>query len=119
MPKRRILFPSDEDHRTDYDEEDNHERGECTTEQDRGPDRARQLSPEFALSGARRIRVLPQAFPPSGLVQRPIVQFLTAASAGLLGEMSRLLNQAAELAIRDHSERILLQHLEQAAYEHA
>jgi hypothetical protein len=56
---------------------------------------------------------------PSDLVQRPIVQFLISASGGLLGEVSRLLTQAAEQAIQDHSERSLLQHLKHAAYEHA
>lgn len=51
----------------------------------------------------------------SQLDQRPIVQFLLAASAGLTGEVSRLLTAAAELAIRDRSERISLELLEHAA----
>ena len=50
----------------------------------------------------------------SDLVQRPIVQYLVAASGSLLGEVSRMLNTAAEQAIRDGSERVSLQHLEQA-----
>lgn len=41
-----------------------------------------------------------------------------SASGGLLGEVSRLLTQAAEQAIHDNSEWISLEHLE-AAYEHA
>jgi len=49
---------------------------------------------------------------PSHLDQRLIAQFLLAASDGLTGEVSRLLNTAAELAIRDRSESISLGHLE-------
>ena len=49
------------------------------------------------------------------LSQRPIVQFLLAASGGLLGEVSRLLCDGAEAAIRDGTERISLAHLEDAA----
>lgn len=56
---------------------------------------------------------------PSQLIQRPIVQFLIAASGGLLGDVSRLLNTAAELAILDSSERITLALLEQVAHSHA
>jgi hypothetical protein len=56
---------------------------------------------------------------PSQLIQRPIVQFLVAASGGLLGDVSRLLNTAAELAILDGSERITLALLEQVAHSHA
>ena len=70
----------------------------------------------------RLLRAFEQALPlrrPSDLVQRPIVQFLISASGGLLGEVSRLLTHAAEQSIEDHSERISLQHLEQAAYENA
>ena len=52
---------------------------------------------------------------PSELTQRPLVQYLSAASGGLLGEVSRLLNDAAEAAIRDGSERITLGHLEHVA----
>lgn len=53
---------------------------------------------------------------PSQLIQRPIIQFLVAASDGLLGDVSRLLNTAAELAILDGSERITLALLEQVAH---
>jgi hypothetical protein len=60
-------------------------------------------------------RVLPLR-KPSDLSQRLIVQFLLAASAGLTGEVSWLLNDAAELAIRDRSERITLAHLERVAH---
>jgi replication-associated recombination protein RarA len=63
-----------------------------------------------------------QALPlrrPSQLTQRLIVQFLVAASGGLLGEVSRMLNTAAELAIMDGSERITLEMLEQVAHAHA
>lgn len=42
----------------------------------------------------------------SELTQRPIAQFLIAASAGLLWEISRLLSDAAERAILDGSELI-------------
>lgn len=48
----------------------------------------------------------------SDLAQRQLAEFLIAASAGLLGEVSRLLNEAAELAILDATERITLRHLE-------
>jgi hypothetical protein len=63
-----------------------------------------------------------QALPlrrPSQLTQRGIVQFLVAASGGLLGEVSRMLNTAGELAIMDDSERITLEMLEQVAHAHA
>jgi hypothetical protein len=53
---------------------------------------------------------------PSDLSQRPIAQFLLAASAGLLGEVARMLTEAAELAIRDSSECITLTHLESVAH---
>ena len=53
---------------------------------------------------------------PSELTQRPIVQFLIAASGGLLGEVSRLLNDAAEQAIRDGTEQITLALLEASAH---
>jgi hypothetical protein len=58
-----------------------------------------------------RVRVLPlrRAL---NLAQRAIVEFLLAASGGLTGEVSRLLNEAAELAIGDATERITLRHLE-------
>ena len=51
----------------------------------------------------------------SDLAQRSIVQFMLAASDGLTGEVSRLLNEAAEMAIRDGSERVTLTHLEHVA----
>ncbi len=54
----------------------------------------------------------------SDLTQRPIAQFLIAASTGLLGEVSRILMEAAESAIRDRTEQITLVHLEQAAGGH-
>jgi len=50
----------------------------------------------------------------SNLAQRAIVEFLLAASGGLTGEVSRLLNEAAEMAIRDGSEQISGKHLELA-----
>ena len=67
----------------------------------------------------RLVGAFEQALPlrrASDLVQRPIVQYLVAASGGLLGEVSRMLNAAAEQAIRDGSERVSLQHLEQASH---
>lgn len=51
---------------------------------------------------------------PSQLQQRPIAQFLMAASAGLLGEVARILTDAAEAAIRDGSEMITIQGMEKA-----
>lgn len=50
----------------------------------------------------------------SDLQQRPFVQLLVAASDGLLGDVSRILNAPAERAILDNSERITLRHLQQA-----
>ena len=44
-------------------------------------------------------------------MQRPIVQFVLVASGGLTGEISRLLNTAAALAILDGAEHITLGHL--------
>lgn len=52
----------------------------------------------------------------SNLAQRAIVEFLLAASGGLTGEVSRLLNEAAELAIGDATERITLRHLEHVGH---
>jgi len=52
----------------------------------------------------------------SDLGQRPIVQFMLAATNGLTGQVARLLRQAATAAIQDRSEKITLTHLEQAAY---
>jgi hypothetical protein len=70
----------------------------------------------------RLLRAFEQALPlrrPSQLTDRPIVQFLVAGSGGLLGEVSRMLNTAAEMAIIDGSERITLGLLEQAMHAHA
>lgn len=53
---------------------------------------------------------------PSDLAQREIVQYVLAASDGLTGEVSRILNAAAELAIRDGNESIKLYHLEQVTH---
>lgn len=52
----------------------------------------------------------------SDLARREIVQYVLAASEGLTGEVSRILNAAAELAIRDGNESIDLHHLEQVPY---
>ena len=68
----------------------------------------------------RLLRAFEQVLPlrrASDLVQRTLVQFLISASEGLLGEVSRLLTEAAEEAILDGSERILLEHLERATCE--
>lgn len=51
----------------------------------------------------------------SDLAQRPIVEFVLAHSGGLTGEIARLLNESAEHAILDRSERIKLEHFEYAA----
>ncbi len=59
-------------------------------------------------------RVLPLR-KPSDLMQRPIVQFILAASGGLTGEISRLLNEAAALAVLDGAEQITLAHLQHVA----
>ena len=67
----------------------------------------------------RLLRAFEQVLPlrnSSDLAQRPIAQFLLAASSGLLGEISRILTEAAEHAIHDGSERISLELLECAAY---
>ena len=61
------------------------------------------------LSAFERVLPLRRA---SNLAQRAVVEFLLAASGGLTGEISRLLNEAAELAIDDASERITMKHLE-------
>jgi Bacterial TniB protein len=61
------------------------------------------------LSAFERVLPLRRA---SNLAQKTIVEFLLAASGGLTGEVSRLLNEAAELAIIDATERITLRHLE-------
>lgn len=54
----------------------------------------------------------------SDLTNRATVQFLLASSGGLTGEVARLLCDAAVLSIRDGSERIQIQHLEQVAFHH-
>lgn len=51
----------------------------------------------------------------SELTEREVVQFILAASAGLTGEVVRILNEAAELAIRDSTESVSLAHLEYVA----
>lgn len=63
------------------------------------------------LSAFERVLPLRKA---SNLAQKAVVEFLLAASGGLTGEVSRLLNEAAELAIVDATERITMQHLEHA-----
>lgn len=57
-------------------------------------------------------RILPLRRP-SDLAQRETAQYVLAASSGLTGEVSRLLNAAAELAIRTGDEAVGLHHLEQ------
>ncbi|WP_244884737.1 TniB family NTP-binding protein, partial [Paraburkholderia mimosarum] len=69
--------------------------------------------------GLRRLlaafeRVLPLR-KPSDLTRREIVQFVLSASGGLTGEISTLLNDAAELSIRSGDEFIGLSHLEHVA----
>jgi hypothetical protein len=49
---------------------------------------------------------------PSDLASREVVQFVPAASGGLTGEVSTMLNTAAELAIRGGEECIKIAHLE-------
>ncbi len=66
--------------------------------------------------GLRRLlaafeRVLPLR-KPSDLARREIVQFVRGASGGLTGEISTLLNNAAELSIRNGDEFIGITHLE-------
>jgi AAA+ superfamily predicted ATPase len=51
----------------------------------------------------------------SNLSQRSMVQFLFSRSDGLIGEVSRLLNEAAERAIVDGAEQITLEHLDYAS----
>ena len=48
---------------------------------------------------------------PSNLAERSIVQYVVGRCNGLLGQLSRLLTQAAEYAILDGSECITLSHL--------
>ena len=66
--------------------------------------------------GLRRLlaafeRVLPLR-KPSDLARREIVQFVLGASGGLTGEISTMLNSAAELAICSGDEMIDMTHLE-------
>lgn len=65
------------------------------------------------LSAFERVLPLRKA---SNLAQKAVVEFLLAASGGLTGEVSRLLNEAAELAIVDATERITMQHLEHVGH---
>ena len=51
----------------------------------------------------------------SALADRAVVQFMLAASAGRTGEVVRILDEAAELAIRDGTESVSLAHLEHVA----
>lgn len=51
---------------------------------------------------------------PSNLSRREVVSAVLAASGGLTGEVSRLLNSATELAIRDGREMIDVSHIEHA-----
>lgn len=59
-------------------------------------------------------RILPLRRP-SNLARREMVHAIMAASGGLTGEVSRVLNVATELAIRDGSEVIELGHIENAS----
>lgn len=59
-------------------------------------------------------RLLPLKHP-SSLAQRDLVQLVLAATGGLTGAIAQLLTHAAEMAIRDRSERIGLAHLEAVA----
>ncbi|MEX3846880.1 TniB family NTP-binding protein [Paraburkholderia sp. BR10882] len=59
-------------------------------------------------------RVLPLRRP-SDLTRREIVQFVLSASGGLTGEISTLLNDAAEFSIRSGDEFIGMSHLEHVA----
>ncbi|CAN7746933.1 TniB family NTP-binding protein [Variovorax sp. LjRoot130] len=52
---------------------------------------------------------------PSSLAQRDLVRFVLATTGGLTGAVAQLLTLAAEIAIRDGSERIGLAHLEEVA----
>ena len=65
------------------------------------------------LSAFERVIPLKKA---SNLAQRTIVQFLVSQCNGLTGQLSKLITQAAELAIRDESEQIMVAHLEQAKH---
>ncbi|MDR5748187.1 hypothetical protein QCE73_33910, partial [Caballeronia sp. LZ029] len=62
-------------------------------------------------------RILPLRRP-SDLAQKEIAQYVLAASGGLTGEVSRILNAAAEAGIRSGDECIKLEHLEHVAPTH-
>lgn len=62
-------------------------------------------------------RILPLRRP-SDLAQKEIAQYVLAASGGLTGEVSRILNAAAEVGIRCGDECIKLEHLEHVAPAH-
>jgi hypothetical protein len=48
-------------------------------------------------------------------MQRSIAQFVLSASERLTGEIARLLNESAALAIMDGTEHITLEHLKNVA----
>jgi hypothetical protein len=73
-----------------------------------------QINDEFRRFLAAFERVIPLRRA-SDLGKREIVEYVFAYSAGLTGEIARLLNQSAEYAILDRSEMIKLEHLEHAA----
>jgi hypothetical protein len=56
---------------------------------------------------------------PSDLSRREIVQYVLELSGGLTGAISTILNDAAELSIRNGDEFIGISHLERVAREHA
>ncbi|KDP87412.1 TniB protein, partial [Cupriavidus sp. SK-3] len=74
----------------------------------------RQESEAFRCLLAAFERLLPLRRP-SNLARREMVHAILAASGGLTGEISRVLNVATELAIRDGREVIELGHIENAA----
>jgi hypothetical protein len=52
----------------------------------------------------------------SNLAQKDIAQFILTTSGGLTGGVSRLLNEAAEMAIQNQNECITLDLLEYVAH---
>jgi hypothetical protein len=63
----------------------------------------------------RRLAAFERVLPlrkPSDLARREIVQYVLSASGGLTGEISTMLNNAAELAICNGDELIGMTHLE-------
>jgi hypothetical protein len=56
---------------------------------------------------------------PSDLSRREIVQYVLEASGGLTGAISTILNDAAELSIRNGDELIGISHLQRVARGHA